>query len=66
MKEEVMVSVVHPLAIKVMAEIDFDDPDAFTGLEEQVLEEFRRVRDEIRNELSKLDIMETPQASLRL
>lgn len=26
--------------------IGFDDPDAFTGREEQILEEFRRVRDE--------------------
>lgn len=34
--------------------IGFDDPDAFIGPEEQVLEEFRRVRDEIRREMSKL------------
>ena len=34
--------------------IGFDDPDAFTGPEEQVIEEFRRVRDEIRSEMSKL------------
>ena len=34
--------------------IGFDDPDAFTGPEEQVIEEFRRVRDEIRREMSKL------------
>ena len=34
--------------------ICFDDPDAFTGSEEQVMEEFRRVRDEIRCEMSKL------------
>ena len=27
--------------------IGFDDPDAFSGHEEQVIEEFRRVRDEI-------------------
>lgn len=39
-------SEVHPLAIKVMTclHIGFDDPDAFTGPEEQVIEEFRRVR----------------------
>ena len=34
--------------------IGFDDPDAFTGPEEGVLEEFRRVRDEIRSEMSKM------------
>ena len=34
--------------------IGFDDPDAFTGTEEQILEEFRRVRDEIWGEMSKL------------
>ena len=34
--------------------IGFDDPDAFTGTEEQIIEEFRRVRDEIRSEMSKL------------
>ena len=34
--------------------IGFDDPDAFSGPEERVIEEFRRVRDEIRNEMSKL------------
>ena len=34
--------------------IGFDDPDASSGHEEQVIEEFRRVRDEIRNEMSKL------------
>ena len=34
--------------------IGFDDPDAFTGQEEQVMEEFRRVRDEIRREMSRL------------
>lgn len=34
--------------------IGFDDPDAFSGPEEQVIEEFRRVRDEIRSEMSKL------------
>ena len=34
--------------------IGFDDPDAFTGTQEQILEEFRRVRDEIWSEMSKL------------
>lgn len=33
--------------------IGFDDPDAFTGSEEDVLNEFRRVRDEIRAELTQ-------------
>lgn len=32
--------------------IGFDDPDAFTGPEELVIEEFRRVRDEIWVEMS--------------
>lgn len=34
--------------------IGFDDPDAFTGPEDQVLDEFRRVRDEIRKAMSAL------------
>lgn len=34
--------------------IGFDDPDTFSGHEEQVIEEFRRVRHEIRSEMSKL------------
>ena len=34
--------------------IGFDDPDAFTGPEELVIEEFRRVRDEIRREMVRL------------
>lgn len=34
--------------------IGFDDPDAFTGPEEQVLEEFRRVRDKIRRGMAGL------------
>ena len=33
--------------VKTRLHIGFDDPDAFTGTEEQILEEFRRVRDEI-------------------
>ena len=33
--------------------IGFDDPDAFTGSEEEVLNEFRRVRDEIGQKMSK-------------
>jgi len=34
--------------------IGFDDPDAFTGPDEQIIVEFRRVRDEIRSEMSKI------------
>lgn len=34
--------------------IGFDDPDAFIGSEDQITDEFRRVRDEIRLEMSKL------------
>jgi arsenate reductase len=34
--------------------IGFDDPDAFSGHEEQVIEEFCRVQDEIRSEMFKL------------
>ena len=34
--------------------LTFDDPDAFAGPEEQVLEEFRRVRDEIRRGMAGL------------
>lgn len=34
--------------------IGFDDPDAFMGPEEEVLEEFRRVRDEIFKAMSGL------------
>lgn len=33
--------------------IGFDDPDAFKGTEEEILPEFRRVRDEIRREMQK-------------
>ncbi len=33
--------------------IGFDDPDAFKGTEEDVLPEFRRVRDEIKREMQK-------------
>lgn len=33
--------------------IGFDDPDAFTGSKEEVLSEFRRVRDEIHESLLK-------------
>ena len=36
--------------------IGFDDPDAFSGSEENVIGEFRRVRDEIREAMSKLAI----------
>lgn len=33
--------------------IGFDDPDAFTGSTEEILTEFRRIRDEIYKELQK-------------
>ena len=36
--------------------IGFDDPDAFVGSEDEVIDEFRRVRDEIRDAMSKLPI----------
>lgn len=35
--------------VKHQLHIGFDDPDAFTGTPEEVLSEFRRVRDEIRD-----------------
>lgn len=35
--------------VKHQLHIGFDDPDAFTGTPEEVLPEFRRVRDEIRD-----------------
>ena len=34
--------------------VGFDDPDAFTGTPDEVLKEFRRVRDEIRDRLQKI------------
>lgn len=34
--------------------IGFDDPDAFTGTEDQIIGEFRRVRDEILDAMTKL------------
>ena len=34
--------------------IGFDDPDAFTGNSEEIISEFRRVRDEIRISFQKL------------
>lgn len=37
--------------------IGFDDPDAFTGPEDQVLDEFRRVRDEILKAMSALQVI---------
>ena len=36
--------------------IGFDDPDAFVGSEEDIIEEFRRVRDEIYEAMSKLQM----------
>ncbi len=38
--------------------IGFDDPDAFKGTDEEVLPEFRRVRDEIKRELQKFYLTE--------
>lgn len=34
--------------------IGFDDPDAFTGLESEIIDEFRRVRDEILDSMRQL------------
>ena len=34
--------------------IGFDDPDAFTGTPEEIISEFRRVRDEIRISFEQL------------
>lgn len=34
--------------------IGFDDPDSFVGDEEQIVNEFRRVRDEIVKEISRI------------
>lgn len=34
--------------------IGFDDPDAFTGTESEIIDEFRRVRDEILDSMSQL------------
>lgn len=33
--------------------IGFEDPDAFTGTKEEVLSEFRRIRDEIKKEMTE-------------
>lgn len=38
--------------------IGFDDPDAFKGTDEEILPEFRRVRDEIRREMQKFYLTE--------
>ncbi|MCQ2230702.1 MAG: arsenate reductase ArsC [Paludibacteraceae bacterium] len=38
--------------------IGFDDPDAFQGTDEELLAEFRRVRDEIRREMQKFYLVE--------
>lgn len=38
--------------------IGFDDPDAFKGTDEEVLPEFRRVRDEIKREMQRFYIVE--------
>lgn len=36
----------------------FDDPDAFKGIEEEVLPEFRRVRDEIKRKMQEFYLTE--------
>ena len=38
--------------------IGFDDPDAFKGTEEEVLTEFRRVRDEIKQKMHNFYLTE--------
>ena len=38
--------------------IGFDDPDAFKGTEEEVLPEFRRVRDEIKRKMQEFYLTE--------
>lgn len=38
--------------------IGFDDPDAFKGMDAEVLPEFRRVRDEIRTQMQKFYLTE--------
>ena len=40
--------------VKNQLHIGFDDPDAFSGEQEEVLNEFRRVRDEIKDKLHEL------------
>lgn len=42
--------------VKNRLHIGFDDPDAFTGSENQIIDEFRRVRDEIRMAMSDIII----------
>lgn len=44
---------VFPGKVGKRLHIGFDDPDAFKGTEEEVLPEFRRVRDEIKKEMQK-------------
>ena len=46
--------------VKNRIHIGFDDPDAFSGTEEQVIGEFRRVRDEILKAMSELFQDERP------
>ena len=38
--------------------IGFDDPDAFTGTDEEIIAEFRRVRDEIRRKMQDFYLAE--------
>lgn len=49
---------VFPGKIGKRLHIGFDDPDAFKGTEEEVLPEFRRVRDEIKKEMQNFYLVE--------
>ena len=40
--------------VSTLLHIGFDDPDAFTGTESEIIDEFRRVRDEILDSMSQL------------
>lgn len=42
--------------VRTRLHIGFDDPDAFTGTEENVFEEFRRVRDQIMDAMKGMKI----------
>ena len=40
--------------VAIRLHIGFDDPDAFTGTESEIIDEFRRVRDEILDSMRQL------------
>lgn len=44
--------------------IGFDDPDAFTGTDEEIIAEFRRVRDEIRLKMQDFYLTEINRNNL--